>query len=1647
MSDSGSADDSYSRQLQEWPYDWAVTERTLDPRLLSAHGQFMLNRALNTRSVVVFAGSGMSSVYGRVSWKDLTVSHMEALHAFLKPHETKQGAAIKLDPQVKLLFTRLQGLISQARDGTNRALMLGMQVCEQIWSTCKYEDKTSRTFMRDLAAEFGLLDKYKELTAAPIQQPELGQKLFRHWMKVETYDELSHVRRVVHGGFGFPLQKLLAGASDLSGENPKSPARRQTEFEWIPDSSADDVPPQLEWLYQTQLQRFRKADRKYLPIFGERALGEIKKNIGEGSGKKRNENDKSWPDDSQGAINLARVVLELVEKHGFANEAGSRLPLLQPSHYFAVGLILDLCRWSLRSRFADGRKTAADLKKATEKAIKDRKKLFDSLRTLLKPGENPGVPNSRSSIIPPDRDPLYRLYYDFEIKRFVTTNYDLEIERLMEDLGFVQPNHEAVNRLPDYDIERVSSLGGRARDIDLNSNTAIDLVDFAANESPHDITVVHLHGRATDESELVVTERDYQTRYMRDDPSQKMIREGLDVLFGGNPILFVGLGLSEDDLMRPLRQFVSNPTRFKRNRTLIAFVPPTEDTEKRNAEAMEIYARYGVSVVYFGQWTAETTADNDRSYWLHWVYQDAKTLSTTLKTLAGPLANEPLQKAIGTECPKLTRLFDDNCRTAGDEFKKQFFAEATHHLFDSDGQACDIRLPLNLLITIRDQVLEESRRKKRTPQGDKLFAEACRDVLQPAAERAINAILSAALSAKLAGAAVGWRNWWERWKKPPADRTNSIAYPEPVADKPDGSSHKWTRYHIDDAVARAPIGERDGFYEHGFGFFLNAVKASQSPYDGRRIFVVAARRGDGKGHFFSTLTSQADHILTHPDQRTRYGGAFFASFTFSAEIASVWDALIAFLAAPDRRETPQTSLREWAKKEKNTDITRLSRVERLQLVLGDRSKRPQSKSGERLLVAFNAADLLVEPDGYPKNAEIRMILDLLLDPCHAEAPIDFIFIVRNDHLPLHFQAPSCPTDSPVVAQRRKDISRSLCATILFPDPPPSGETTATEHHEQAKRNAIEVMRKCRITIAAWPAGFPGIQPSAIEIEKDPKAAAERCFYFHVLNRADPLRHFRDFDFQHPAKPASAEDIRKFDEQFDLAKRFREVGQNRFLFSVVLSALREILEKKKEAAGAFLQSIEHSSSASEIGVEERVLHRVLDLYATQLHDPASDHGHPLLCDAILRHLAVIAVPIDDDVLSHCPGIQRVIGHISETKTGVADRSVSGDAQEMRKTLVSKALGLLVARGLVFKIRRYDAKETLWRYAVHRLVQLYVYRRLSVQPVEPTEGNFFTISLYASQQAGLPMLNASAYAFVDELINHLICYAGRSSNFADPKLRAWCLRAGLSITRTLLPLGVVSRFADLPGLGPPTPLDAGHIEHRRLAVRWMLKAAVDHHDEPKSGWSPFYRDEIMWLYNECGVFSLAQGNMHDAHALFGQALQQARGASSPMRRRLLLNQGLAAMHRGRLPEARRWFVEIMEGEGEHFGLKFMAEGYLGSCDHLEGQLEAAGRHYEKAFKGLLAIPRLRAASIVARNSGDLVLAPEQAGRSKRGLRDIDPSRRILGRGRSCSSASDCVDACHAAGAQGRPRRRARPLASSRTPRNTPRKWSCPTCSRKR
>jgi tetratricopeptide (TPR) repeat protein len=1747
-------------ELKNWPYDWETTDRTLDPRLLEEHGAFMLNRALNTRSLVAFVGSGVSSVYGRVSWRDLTVQHMESLREFLDKGKDQAPAEV-FDHK-----PTLDHLLSQARGGENHALMLGLQVCERIWSASASDSK----FLKSLVGHFGLSDSSKP---NPQPQPDDGQKLFRQWMKAETYDELAHVRRVIHGNIW------------RGDDGAEQPHQAQTDAEW-----GEQLRQAHEWLFKSaELTRFRTSPRKYLPLFARptfKALAEVLQGPWSATANAGSRN----------AVELARYVVGCTLESGFRSAGEQDPAYLQPADYFLLGLVLDLVRWAARN---DGE--TPGLKKG----------VFEALKRVLAPSGPAALPaHHRSTIIDPQRDPLHQLFFDLGIKRFVTTNYDLEIERLMDDLAFVGPRPDSLGRLDDHDVERVAPLGGRARDIDLTAKTAVDLIDFAANESPHDLTVVHLHGRSTDNSELVVTERDYQARYMRDDDGgQAMIREGLNVLFGGNPILFVGLGLTEDDLMRPLRQFVS--TEFKRNRTLVALVPPTADEDSRSARKMELYARYGVSVIYFGRWTdaPDAPAEEAQHYWLQWIYQDAKEMVTALSALD---AAAPSRSEYRRLRDQLAGLFAGG--KSGDRLRETFYRAAAGASIESDGQPCDIRLPVKVLIRLRAFVVEwlDSRAgSPQTAEPRELSRLLFKDVVRLAIERATTAVMSAALSAKLAGVVSGWQKWWTDWQKWPGDRTEFVGYSNPLASDPPGATpsavETWCRYHTEDAAAvRWTEGDRDD--DHGFGFFLRSI-AHPAPA-GRRIFALMSARGSGKGHFFSTLTLHASRMLR--ESPAGYKRSFCATFSYSCEIASVWDALIMFLAQAaedaegrtrEERKKPFEVLQRWAE-QRGLKLDEMGRLERLRTAL--QSLVPPPRDGEpaegggvqspgRLLVAFSTVDVLIQPDGYPKNAEIRAIFDILLDDAAAGVPIDLIFVGRDDRLPLYF----CkrPDLGGEIQRQRREACRLVEFNTLFPAQSAGARQDDALH--AARRETIATLDARGIT---RPDGDALRQPLAADDAGRPVAPARgrppRDAFIHVIQPADPRTHLTDFqsvqaDLPGTADPASGGTAGSaaFDKVIERLRAY--FGNNRFLFTVVLRAVEEIRGRITidGAAGsdagrqvnAFVDEIVHVASVSETGRDDRILGLVLDRYA---NDPRAPLGaeDSRLDEAIIRHLAVIATPIEADVLGSCPYIKQIVREVLVKDPDVPPSGLGVDL--WCDHLVGRALKVLVRRGLVFRLRNRPGKgQNRPRFAVHRFIQRYVYRRLSAQAAEPTEANFFTISLYASQASDLPTLSASAYRFVDELLDHLILYPRRVPPvFRSKGLRARCLRAAIAVTRTLFPLGAVSRFADLPGLGRPSAPECGHVEHRRLAVRWLLRAATELNDESEapetpaqaeayateaflsaiearlksdldpfesktapldgpqwkqlakeinslqehvlsamgalfaiadrppapgphgatskdddethvilgiltalvqttitelerrsghgvavlkefggqledlersrhqpspgqpaatnaarvergpgaiaadagaradaiakpladasgitairtmirqlvdacaelpsasprdkatrlqeiaksagaSDWPPLYRDEIMWLYNECGVFSLAQGNVHDAHALFGRALSQGKRIEGrhggPMRRRILLNDGLAALHRGRLNEARRDFQEAMDAH-EDPTIRYAAMGYLGSCHHLGAELERAEQLYAEALDHLLAIPRLRAASIVACNFGNL------------------------------------------------------------------------------
>ncbi|WP_299877678.1 SIR2 family protein [uncultured Sulfitobacter sp.] len=212
--------------------------------------------------------------------------------------------------------------------------------------------------------------------------------------------------------------------------------------------------------------------------------------------------------------------------------------------------------------------------------------------------------SNRTSIIDPRFDPMQRTVGQLGIRRYVTTNYDFEIERFFMDAGYrhFKTSDAAANgrdidgRRDDF---RTDDIGGILRDQTFEQDTAADMVTFAIGDDNQDAAVYHLHGRASKNGKLVITERDYMELYLSSGPNRATADEGISLIFSGAPLIFLGLGMKETDLLRPLRQFISN-----RDRTIgytsIALLPADGGIAARTKFASGLYLRYGVHTIFYG---------------------------------------------------------------------------------------------------------------------------------------------------------------------------------------------------------------------------------------------------------------------------------------------------------------------------------------------------------------------------------------------------------------------------------------------------------------------------------------------------------------------------------------------------------------------------------------------------------------------------------------------------------------------------------------------------------------------------------------------------------------------------------------------------------------------------------------------------------------------------------------------------------------------------------------------------------------------------------------------------------------------------------------------------------------------------------------
>lgn len=481
--------------------------------------------------------------------------------------------------------------------------------------------------------------------------------------------------------------------------------------------------------------------------------------------------------------------------------------------------------------------------------------------------------------------------------------------------------------------------------------------------------------------------------------------------------------------------------------------------------------------------------------------------------------------------------------------------------------------------------------------------------------------------------------------------------------------------------------------------------------------------------------------------------------------------------------------------------------------------------------------------------------------------------------------------------------------------------------------------------------------------------------------------------------------------------------SRFCLTIMLAAAERIalahrsIEDGANAAEDFIRrTVDDVGSGSRDDRERAVLHHVLDTYESyQLEgDPVSDME---LHFALLRHMAVIGTPVSLDVLVRAPRIREYFERHNLV-------------QRQRTRMMLEAMTTITRRGLAFRIlphprlkhldKKLQGKEAHdkllgqrsadkeYRYALHRLVQLYVLRKMGAEPQEFGELNAFAPSLYASMPSDLPRLTFDAHEFLAGLVTHLSQYperewaenhaGGVAFAHASISTRVQSLRAAMSIVRSTFSVAVVSHFDDYASDAERAGAQSrpGYFEAYRIQLRWIIRKAwelLDFESDPNFDFRKYkpdqpdghdrintvYRDEIVWLYNECGLVCLVQGNLRDAIPLLRQAISINRKIeggheNGAMHNRISLNLAIALLEIGQLKYAKsrlqRIRVTEMQSGSPDRTIINLVTGYLGLYYHLRGEYEQAQRYYKKALSSLRKISDMRGCSIFSRHLGDLL-----------------------------------------------------------------------------
>ena len=1194
--------------------------------------------------------------------------------------------------------------------------------------------------------------------------------------------------------------------------------------------------------------------------------------------------------------------------------------------------------------------------------------------------------------LPPSNiiDPLTEIYQGLGIKRYLTLNYDIEIERMLathlanEDDESHKEFCEFLNSPVNMDIplqerELRNGLQQAIRTSSIGKDNLGDLFTFGAFSSAFQASVFHLHGRVDDPKNMIITQLDYERLYLQSSNQRRSFEEARHAVFNGGDILFVGSGMKEADIMAPLKDFTASHRKLDdapgRVYALILSSIDRDSWEAENTgQAQALFKHYGVYTLFLDGSTSDEHHIGFRAARV-WLSELSRTLNSD---------KLPLSELRSFCIDKLTSK-SSSIRFDSTEIKLiQAISEvglvnkAIEEICASlDGKNNGLNTPEKADLP-----------QKESDQDIKGKIEV--SILQRLIIESEKRLKSNILQHKLVHLCREKTKWWKDWEKRPKHRL--AIYGD--SSKPEGKPLIWIRHRADyyyDKETLAQLmafiaqgdspNESDASFSHSTKLYKAAFKqlkdeAHETGHSALRIVRFTAPKGAGKGGLIKLLSekmqptaNRREHYpfeLIFPKEKNRYAGGFFAHLTFTIEFTSTIFALIRFISKSAGLESD-----DWLNPKA---ISGFQQDRHTGIWLLKHALKEMAKRECRVFICLSGLFRLVDDDGdaySPVHREFFRVItqtDLLISE-GKKPKLDLLLFARTQAKPIRYL---------------------------------SNETPASKELTTEENNKRFVFRR-HVRIEHWPileqTDPELILRTALEVAKNSLGNLG----FNTKNLTPP----KILECFQPAENGLT------NSHINSLNTFINRSVVHVYLLVSLFCWRQVVlntkscKSENDEVDLLVNRLNISVGKSgAIGFTQQVIkeYRTLDSIALNEADCTHNISPVNITDVTLRHLALFNHPVQSSVLVECPDLAlRLEQRILKNKTDGIHEILTKKIELLNRTLAQ-----LVAKRLVIRVLSRSGEDSAHsRYSLHHEIAKVVTLDMNYITQYTLSSAPYQTTFYCAQaQARRGVPSSDHFHFVTRLLKHFISIIHYSLENTDPKKPnnlyklnfyecSAMLRGAYAILRGSFSIGAISRLEIMHELNNKQPYEAYRLWIQNI-IHLSVRLSVYQDDLIEAGGNkkregetirfqhnlPFYRDEVAWLYNEQAVVSFMQGRLYDASALYTQAINvvkalpeyyENQSVGAP-RRRIEVNLAIVEIERGNIHKAIDYLDHaintiVTKDTSTPSMTLLYARGYRALCDHLTGNLTQAEQGYLHVIEQVQKKRQLRATSIFQRHLADL------------------------------------------------------------------------------